>query len=85
MFVKPRNRKHLDQEGLKKISSSSAAIAVWSKKRVDRALEEMNEVKGLGWRVGQSEGVATAFDRKPWTVRAGRNLRVPLLNLSFHR
>lgn len=30
-------------------------------------------------------GSHTAFDREPWTVRAGRNLRVTWLTPSFHR
>lgn len=34
MLIKPRNRKRLDQEGLKKISSSSSTITCWVQKTV---------------------------------------------------
>ena len=73
MFVNPRNRKHLDQERLRKISFSSATIAAGSRKpgRPSLGRDESGERLGMG---GVRVGVGTGFDHKLWTVRAGRNL-----------
>lgn len=50
--------------------------------------ESLRKISALSATVAcrdQSQGVATAFDHKPWTLRAGRNLRITLLTPSFHR